>query len=141
MIKPTIKLIDLVAKALFPTRLLNKQKLVDTYSHPPAACKSEQAAAASLGYTQLSWDNLSGKEQQPWSLSKSWALMTVNEKKAARVLGYTQISWDSVSGPQPASMYKTWAKLTTCKKSEDFSIPKFHSLNLAYLSSLLWLRQ
>ena len=37
-----------------------------------------------LGYTQVSWDNLSGQEQQPWSSIKSWASLTDNEKAAAR---------------------------------------------------------
>ena len=109
---------------------LKKKQIVDTYSHPPSACKSEQAAAQALGYTQVSWDDLSGTEQQPWSTKKPWRLLTANEKQAVRVLGYTQISWDSVSGQQPASMYKTWAQLTTCNSSEDLSIPNFHSLIL-----------
>ena len=33
----------------------------------PSVCESEQVAARALGYTDASWDNLSGAELQPWS--------------------------------------------------------------------------
>ena len=74
-----------------------------------------------LGYTEVSWNDLSGKEQQPWSSIKYWASLTSNEKKAAAVLGYTQVSWDNDSGsvPQPASAAKSWAELTSSPDGED----------------------
>ena len=74
-----------------------------------------------LGYTQVSWDNLSGEEQQPWSSIKSWASLTANEKAAAAVLGYTATTWDNDSGsePQPASAFKSWAELTSCFDGEN----------------------
>ena len=82
---------------------------------------SEQLAAQVLEYTQASWDNLSGKEQQPWSSIKYWASLTSNEKKAAAALGYTQVSWDNESGSvaQPASAAKSWAELTSSTDGED----------------------
>ena len=88
------------------------------------ACNSEQDAAETLGYTQASWDNLSGKEQQPWSSIKYWASLTDNEKAAAKVLGYKQASWDNESGSeqQPASGAKGWAELKTCADGEDLPI-------------------
>ena len=74
-----------------------------------------------LGYTQVSWDNLSGKEQQPWSSIKYWASLTDNEKAAAAVLGYTATTWanDSGSEAQPASGDKAWAQLTSCSDGEE----------------------
>ena len=69
-----------------------------------------------LGYEQVTWDNLSGEEQQPWSSIKSWASLTDNEKAAAVVLGYTATTWDNKSGSEanPASAAKHWAELTAC---------------------------
>ena len=79
-------------------------------------CKSEQAAARLLGYSQRSWDNISGKEKQPSSGYKYWSKLTVQEKKAAMILGYTAKTWDNSSGKekQPASANKYWAKLSAC---------------------------
>ena len=73
-----------------------------------------------LGFTQVSWDDLSGKEAQPWSMSKFWRELSVNEKSAAGLLGYTQTAWDNDSGsePQPLSGVKRWAELTTCSDGE-----------------------
>ena len=79
-------------------------------------CGSEQDAAQVLGYTQASWDNLSGREQQPWTSIKSWFSLTANEKAAAEVLGYNETTWDDKSGSQaqPASALKIWDELTAC---------------------------
>ena len=73
-----------------------------------------------LGYTQVSWDNLSGKERQPWSSLKAWYELSLNEQAAAGLLGYSQTIWDNNSGsePQPASAVKSWAELTACIQSE-----------------------
>ena len=89
-----------------------------------SVCKSEQLAARVLRYTQVSWDNLSGKEQQPLSSIKYWASLSANEKAAAVLLGYTQVSWDNDSGlePQPASAVKNWVELTACADGKDLSI-------------------
>ena len=80
------------------------------------ACDSEQAGAVVLGYTQVSWDNESGDEAQPWASNKQWRGLTENEKAAAALLGYTETTWDNVSGneAQPASGDKSWAELTAC---------------------------
>ena len=77
-------------------------------------CVSERTAAQQLGYTQVSWDNDSGKEPQPASSSKKWADFTDVEKKAAVVLGYSQLSWDY---PWPATADKHFAKLTVIEQA------------------------
>ena len=81
-----------------------------------SGCNSEQVAAGILGYTQVSWDNESGKEQQPVSALKAWAALTQHERSSAMVLGYTRATWDNKSGSelQPASANKHWAELTAC---------------------------
>ena len=96
----------------------------------PSACNGEQAAAVVLGYTQASWDNLSGEEKQPWSASKAWHELSTNQKAAALLLGYTQITWENESGsePQPVSATKSWAELTACGSAEHYNIPAFNLL-------------
>ena len=73
-------------------------------------------AAGILGYTQVSWDNGSGKEKQPVSADKHWAALTQHERAAAMVLGYTRTMWDNKSGSasKPASVDKHWAELSAC---------------------------
>ena len=80
------------------------------------ACDSEQAGARALGFTQVSWDNDSGKEPQPWSLTKKWSELTENQKAGAVALGYTEKIWDneSKSEPQPVAFKLDWDQLTTC---------------------------
>ena len=80
------------------------------------ACNSEQAAAVVLGYNQVSWDNESGREKQPWAYEKPWIALREDEKAAAALLGYTETIWDNKSGleAQPASGDKKWAELTAC---------------------------
>ena len=89
-----------------------------------SACDSEQDAAAALGYTQVTWDNLSGREQKPWSFIKSWAALGATEKAAAVLLGYTQTSWDDELGtvPRPASAFKRWSELTKCGDGEKTNV-------------------
>ena len=58
---------------------------------------SQQQAAASLGYTQVVWDNTSGSEAQPASASKKWTDLSTQETLAATVLGYTQLTWITIS--------------------------------------------
>ena len=74
-----------------------------------------------MGYTQVTWDNLSGREQQPWSSIKSWYALTASEKAAAAVLGYIQPMWDNRSGSerQPVSFYKHRDQLTACGDGEE----------------------
>ena len=83
--------------------------------------QSEQAAAITLGFTQLTWDNLSGKEQLPWTSIKHWESLTINEKIAASALGYNETIWDNWSKTHrpPATMSKDWAKLTACANGEN----------------------
>ena len=92
-----------------------------------------------LGYTQASWDNLSGQEQQPWSSIKSWASLTDIEKEGAAVLGYTDITWDNVSGSeaQPASANKGWAELSVCGDGEGafVSVPHPQPFGLLHTST------
>ena len=79
-----------------------------------------------LGFTQVSWDNLSGKEAQPASENKYWAELNDAEKAAAKVLGYNEKIWDNKSGsePQPSSAANSWAQLTTCDDGNGIPIPK-----------------
>ena len=86
---------------------------------PLSGCNSEQAAAGVLGYTQVSWDDLSGEEKQPVSSDKYWTGLTQHQQAAAIVLGYTKTTWDNMSGsePQPASADKGWSGLTSCGKT------------------------
>ena len=67
-----------------------------------------------MGFTQVSWDNESGKEPQPASSSKSWADLTAVEKSAAAVLGYSQPSWDD---PWPAVPENRFAELTAAQQA------------------------
>ena len=74
-----------------------------------------------MGYTQASWDNLSGREQLPWSFIKPWLSLTEDEKGAAYLLGYTKITWDNRSGKevQPDTFYKYWDELAKCGEGEN----------------------
>ena len=94
--------------------------------YPPLSdCKSEQAAAGVLGFTQVSWDDLSGQELQPSSVDKYWTNLTDSERAAAVVLGYTQTTWDNESGsePQPASADKQWFQLISCGENPSILDP------------------
>ena len=71
-------------------------------------------AAQQLGHTQVSWDNESGHEPQPASISKKWADLTDVEKKAAVVLGHSQLSWDN---PWPDAASKHFAQLTATEQA------------------------
>ena len=82
-------------------------------------CTIEEWAAVVLGYTQASWDNESGREQQPSSSEKYWVQLTARERAAAAALGYTQWSWDK--GDKPASANKNWAELIVCNCGECVS--------------------
>ena len=58
---------------------------------------SKQDAAKALGYTQTSWDNTSGNEEQPATATKQWSELTQTQKSAAIVLGYTEQTWITIS--------------------------------------------
>ena len=79
----------------------------------PEDCNTEQEAARILGYTRVSWNNRSGKEQQPASAEKDWDALAHKEKLAAIVLGYTRKMWDK-GKKQPPAADKRWAELSTC---------------------------
>ena len=89
-----------------------------------AECVSERAAWQVLGYTQRSWDNFSGREQQPWASIKYWSSLTDNEKAAAESLGYTETSWNNLSGKEPAlaSGNKRWSELIACPNGTDLDL-------------------
>ena len=80
-----------------------------------------------IGFTQLSWDNESGEEQQPLTGLQYWAALTDEEKAAGTLLGYTAASWDNLSGSedQPAVVDKSWAELTSCP---DGAVTSIHIL-------------
>ena len=104
-----------------------------TDSHTlPSACNSEQAGAVVLGYTQASWDNLSGKERQPWSADKHWFELSDGEHAAAALFGYTEKTWESMSdGKHVVSSDqadKEWSQLTTCPKGALVQHPLVHRL-------------
>ena len=86
---------------------------------PPSAC--EQTAARTLGYTQASWDDESGREVQPWSAIKYWDQLATDEQTAAEILGFESTTWKRWTG---ASGYpRAWADLATCSEAgEDVSI-------------------
>ena len=108
---------DFEGMNIYSQQLFNYQINYYTFTFTlPSACNSEQAAAVVLGFTQVSWDDLSGQEPQPWSMRKSWVELSGNEKSAAVLLGYTQTTWDNDSDlePQPASAVKNWTDLTAC---------------------------
>ena len=69
---------------------------------------SQQQAPTLLGYTQVSWDNNSGKEAQPASASKKWIDLTAQEMSSATVLGYTEQTWSTISVTRKA----LWSDLT-----------------------------
>ena len=81
----------------------------------PPACNSEQAAATVLGYDEVSWDNESGRERQPWQSKMIWASMTMPQRRAVMLLGFTQATWDgrADASVRPASYSKKWSELTT----------------------------
>ena len=79
----------------------------------------EKSGAVALGFIKLTWDNKSGKEQQPASESKHWAELTTcdestckDELAAAKVLGYTQVNWDNIKVVQPVFRSLFFDKLT-----------------------------
>lgn len=79
--------------------------------NPNSPALSQQEAAQVLGYTEYSWDNLSGQEKQPASTFKEWIQLTTKEKTAAVVLGYIEQTW----GKQEATEHrkKSWSELTS----------------------------
>ena len=84
-----------------------------------------------LGYTQVSWDNDSGQETQPFSSYKFWASLLDIEKAAAMLLGYNRRSWDNKLGliTQPASFDKRWTELTSCSTSESIHLIRMDGKN------------
>ena len=69
-----------------------------------------------LGYTQVSWDNKSGKEKQPSSSKRHWGDLTHSESVAAVALGYTGARWDKGGKKdESASAEKYWAELDACQ--------------------------
>ena len=81
-----------------------------------SGCDSEQVTAGILGYTQVSWDDVSGKTKQPRVEDKTFAELTHEERVAAVALGFTGKTWDNESGKekQPSTDDKNWSELTAC---------------------------
>ena len=86
------------------------------------ACNSEQAALEVFGFTQVSWDNVSGKEPQPQpsSWNTVWNELTENERAAVSMLGYNEMRWNNQESFQwqPAAFFKSWDELTKCSDGE-----------------------
>ena len=82
-------------------------------AHPRSAC--EQAAARTLGFTQASWDDTSGKEVLPWSMAKYWDQLTKDEQKAAEILCLNKIIWNNhhVVNNRP------WTDLASCPNGKN----------------------
>ena len=99
--------------------------------HLPQDCGSEQDSATKLGYTQTSWDNVSGKEPQPSSASKSWSDLTDEERKGAEGLGcYTHDFWVYTKG-RPTD--KSWSEMTSCGRNFPIVCEPFFR-HVTYLS-------
>ena len=71
-------------------------------------------AAEVLGYTQVTWDDVTGRELQPPSSNTSWYDLTHKERLAAMVFGHTATSWDNEKEPQPADWDLYWAEMASC---------------------------
>ena len=56
--------------------------------------ESEKEAAESFGYNQTNWDNKTGDEVQPNSISRTWDELTTKKKNALKALGLTRASWN-----------------------------------------------
>ena len=79
----------------------------------PSGC--EQQAARTLGFTQASWDDESGKELLPWSFAKYWDQLTPDERKAAKTLGWNEINWDNYDWDHS----KFWDELRSCANGKN----------------------
>ena len=77
-------------------------------------CYSEQDAAKVLGFTQSTWDNLSGKEPQPFSLDKVWDELTNEERAGAEALGYIGLVWDT---QPPRAARVSWSELSVTEQT------------------------
>lgn len=99
----------------------------------PQEWYSEQAAATLLGYTQVSWDNLSGEEKQPDSMDMDWEELSERERTALDVLGYTRKKWEDEE--EPASMTKGWANLTS--SGDTHPLPSICPLSHLYTREML----
>ena len=84
-------------------------------------CNSEQVAAGILGYTQVSWDNGSGKEQQPVSADKAWAALTQHERSAAMVLGLRTNVTSCVYPTEPQLPLPSFIKLSELNRRQSFA--------------------
>ena len=86
---------------------------------------TRQQAALLLGYTQASWDNLSGKHKQPESSTKKWAQLTTSEKAAYTVLGYTETNWSKIS--ESKTKWESFVVSTGGRKETARSVtPQMH---------------
>lgn len=74
---------------------------------------SEHDAVRVLGFTETTWDNLSGKEPQPAAMRQHWADLTDNEQEALKALNFNRIIWDS---QRPESAEKQWDELTQAER-------------------------
>ena len=93
----------------------------------------QQEAAALLGYTQVSWDNASGKEVQPETASKKWTDLTTIQKSSALVLGYNEKTWSTISKTKTTS----WSALTTGSTGEEYVRHLVVALNFCMQVKLL----
>ena len=80
---------DILPHCLNPHVTLLSQLATDASPHVQSyhvplsqACESEQAAWRVLGYTQVTWDNVSGKERKPLAARKLYLSFTRRDSLA-----------------------------------------------------------
>ena len=116
---------------MFPPYSLSLTRLSACAATP--VCKDKQWAAGLLGYTQVSWDNKSGKETQPSSSKKYWDQLTDQERAVAMLLGYTGVNWDKEAKKhQPVSAKKYWAELISCGENLAIAVTQ-PATNMNYI--------
>merc|ERR1711937_1014140 len=79
---------------------------------------TRQQAAALLGYTQVSCDNVNGKQNHPKSTSKPWTGLTATQRAAAMVLGYAEQKWSKISHSKAK-----WSSLASTTSSSSSTNP------------------
>ena len=74
----------------------------------------KKTAIGALGFTEINWYNLTGKEEQPCFIGKKWAEIIVDDRKQVAVFGFTARNRDSKSTRFPELFTKSWIDLQVC---------------------------